>query len=39
MLAAFVGWTLDAFDYFILTFVIDDVATSFGKTRPILLWR
>ena len=34
VLAGFLGWTLDAFDFFILTFVIDDVARSFGKTRP-----
>src|SRR4051812_14687293 len=34
VLAGFLGWTLDAFDFFVLTFVIDDVAKSFGKTRP-----
>lgn len=34
VLAGFLGWTLDAFDFFILTFVIDDVARSFGKERP-----
>src|SRR5215813_9828078 len=34
VLAGFLGWTLDAFDFFILTLVIDDVATSFGRTRP-----
>src|SRR5260370_17804925 len=34
VLAGFLGWTLDAFDFFVLTFVIDDVARSFGKTRP-----
>lgn len=34
MLAGFLGWTLDAFDFFLLTFVIDDVARAFGKTRP-----
>src|SRR5947209_10903135 len=34
VLAGFLGWTLDAFDFFILTLVIDDVARSFGKTRP-----
>ena len=31
VLAGFLGWTLDAFDFFILTFVIDDVAKAFGK--------
>jgi SHS family lactate transporter-like MFS transporter len=34
VLPGFLGWTLDAFDFFILTLVIDDVARSFGKTRP-----
>ncbi|HEY7055475.1 MAG TPA: MFS transporter [Vicinamibacterales bacterium] len=34
VLAGFLGWTLDAFDFFILTLVLDDVATAFGKTRP-----
>src|SRR5438105_14318175 len=34
VLAGFLGWTLDAFDFFILTLIIDDVAHAFGKTRP-----
>ena len=34
VLAGFLGWTLDAFDFFVLTFVIEDVAKSFGRTRP-----
>jgi SHS family lactate transporter-like MFS transporter len=34
VLAGFLGWTLDAFDYFILTFVLADVARTFGKTVP-----
>jgi SHS family lactate transporter-like MFS transporter len=34
VLAGFLGWTLDAFDFFILTLVIDDVARSFGRSRP-----
>ena len=34
VLAGFLGWTLDAFDFFVLTFVINDVAKSFGRTRP-----
>jgi SHS family lactate transporter-like MFS transporter len=29
VLASFLGWTLDAFDYFLLTFVIVNVATEF----------
>ncbi|HXI30870.1 MAG TPA: MFS transporter [Vicinamibacterales bacterium] len=34
VLAGFLGWTLDAFDFFILTLVIEDIAASFGRTRP-----
>jgi MFS transporter, SHS family, lactate transporter len=33
VLAGFLGWTLDAFDFFVLTFIIQDVATAFGKSR------
>jgi SHS family lactate transporter-like MFS transporter len=34
VVAGFLGWTFDAFDFFVLTFVIDDVARSYGTTRP-----
>jgi SHS family lactate transporter-like MFS transporter len=34
VLAGFLGWTFDAFDFFVLTLVVDDVARSFGRTRP-----
>src|SRR5438094_8471577 len=34
VLAGFLGWTFDAFDFFVLTLVIDDVAAAFGTTRP-----
>jgi SHS family lactate transporter-like MFS transporter len=34
VLAGFLGWTLDAFDFFILTLIVDDIARSFGKSRP-----
>ena len=30
VVASYLGWTLDAFDYFILTFVIQDAAKSYG---------
>jgi len=30
ILAAYLGWTLDAFDFFVLTFVIKDNAKEFG---------
>lgn len=34
MLAGFLGWTLDAFDFFILTFVLTTVATDFSVPVP-----
>jgi SHS family lactate transporter-like MFS transporter len=34
VLAGFLGWTLDAFDFFILTFVLSTVATDFNKSIP-----
>ena len=34
MLAAYLGWTLDAFDFFLLTFVIKDIAKEFGVGVP-----
>jgi MFS transporter, SHS family, lactate transporter len=34
VMAGFLGWTFDAFDFFVLTFVIGDVAKTFGKSRP-----
>ncbi len=30
VLAAFLGWTLDAFDFFLLVFLLKDIATEFG---------
>jgi SHS family lactate transporter-like MFS transporter len=36
VLAGFLGWTLDAFDFFVLTFVVQDIATSFGKPRAVI---
>ena len=30
VIACFLGWTLDAFDYFLLVFVIKDIAQEFG---------
>jgi MFS transporter, SHS family, lactate transporter len=32
-LAAWLGWAMDAFDYFLLVFVITDVADDFGTTK------
>src|SRR5689334_4586995 len=34
IIAGFLGWTLDAFDFFILTFVLASVAKDFNVTRP-----
>src|SRR3954471_14992112 len=34
LLAGFLGWTLDAFDFFVLTYVLNDVARDFHRTRP-----
>ena len=33
-LACFLGWALDALDFFLLTFVFAAVAQEFGKTVP-----
>lgn len=34
VLAGFLGWTLDAFDFFILTFALGTVAKDFHRTIP-----
>src|SRR3989440_3697644 len=34
VLAGFLGWTFDAFDFFVLTFVLAPIAAEFGKTIP-----
>lgn len=36
--ASFLGWSLDAFDYFLLVFVLDDVAREFGTTHGRVAW-
>src|ERR1700734_3173378 len=33
VLASYLGWTLDAFDFFLLVFVLTDVAKEFGVER------
>ncbi len=38
VVASFLGWTLDAFDFFLLVFVIKDVARDFGTTRETVAW-
>jgi SHS family lactate transporter-like MFS transporter len=32
--AAFLGWTLDAFDFFLVTFVVSRIATDFNRAIP-----
>jgi SHS family lactate transporter-like MFS transporter len=34
VLASFLGWTLDAFDFFIIVFVLADIAKEFGTDIP-----
>ncbi len=34
LIAGFAGWTLDAFDFFILTFTLGAVANEFGRSVP-----
>jgi SHS family lactate transporter-like MFS transporter len=36
--ASFLGWTLDAFDFFLMVFVIKDVAHSFGAGKTDIAW-
>jgi len=36
--ACYLGWTLDAFDYFIMAFALDDVAKEFHTTRTVVTW-
>src|SRR5580693_8528370 len=33
VLAGFLGWTLDAFDFFVVVFLIDTLAHQFGVTK------
>ena len=39
VLAGFLGWTLDAFDFFILTLVLEDLAHAFFPGQPLELSR
>jgi SHS family lactate transporter-like MFS transporter len=36
--ASFLGWMLDAFDFFLLVFVLKDVAREFGAERQHVAW-
>jgi SHS family lactate transporter-like MFS transporter len=36
--ASYLGWTLDAFDFFLMVFVIKDVAHTFGAGKSDIAW-
>ena len=38
VVASWLGWTLDAFDFFLMVFVIKDVAHAFGATNTDIAW-
>src|SRR5579864_1210488 len=38
VIASFLGWMLDAFDFFIMVFVFSDVAAEFGVKLPAVTW-
>jgi SHS family lactate transporter-like MFS transporter len=38
VIACYLGWTLDAFDYFIMAFTLDDAARAFHTGRTTLTW-
>jgi SHS family lactate transporter-like MFS transporter len=38
VIASFLGWTIDAFDFFILLFVMGDIAKEFGSTVTVVSW-
>jgi SHS family lactate transporter-like MFS transporter len=36
--ASFLGWTLDAFDFFVLVFLVDTLAVQFHVTKNAIVW-
>ena len=38
VLAGFLGWTLDAFDFFVVVFLFDALAHQFGVTKREIVW-
>src|ERR1044071_2156477 len=36
--ASFLGWTLDAFDFFVLVFLVDTLAAQFQVTKSAMVW-
>ena len=37
VIASFLGWTMDAFDFFLLIFVMGDIAKEFGSTVKVVV--
>ncbi len=38
MTAGFLGWTMDAFDFFVVVFLVDTLAERFGVTKKDIVW-
>jgi MFS transporter, SHS family, lactate transporter len=38
VLACFLGWTIDAFDFFVMVFVVGDIAREFGASITTVTW-
>ena len=36
--AGFLGWTMDAFDFFVVVFLVDTLAARFGVTKKDIVW-
>jgi len=36
--AAYLGWTLDAFDFFVVVFMVDTLAHQFGVAKSAIVW-
>jgi SHS family lactate transporter-like MFS transporter len=36
--AGFLGWTMDAFDFFVVVFLVDTLAAQFGVTKKEIVW-
>src|SRR6202049_2352864 len=38
VIASFLGWTLDAFDFFVLVFLVDVLAVQFHVAKSAIIW-
>jgi MFS transporter, SHS family, lactate transporter len=38
VVACFLGWTLDAFDFFVVVFVVDHLTGAFGVSKTAIVW-